>query len=128
MNSCDYLDAVKKKHGLRSDYQLGKFLGWGHSRISNYRAGKTQFDETACLEIAEALEVNPLTVMADINAERAKDSAVKTFWQEVAKLAHKGMITTAFAGLSFFTAGTFAPPVHAVPTGDNAGSVYYVKY
>ena len=53
----EFLDAVKARHQLTSDYQLAKFLGVRQSTISNYRVRKSGFDEAMALRVGEKDEV-----------------------------------------------------------------------
>ncbi|WP_229415648.1 helix-turn-helix domain-containing protein [Pseudoduganella armeniaca] len=72
MNTLEYLDAVKRRHGITSDYALAKLLKIGQPAISAYRNGRRIIDDDTALAVAVALEVNPLAVIAAANAERAK--------------------------------------------------------
>jgi hypothetical protein len=76
----EYLDAVKARYGLPSDYALGKLLRIPHTTISGYRAKRRFFDDDTALTIATALEVNPMEVIAAANAERAKTPEQKARW------------------------------------------------
>lgn len=80
----DFLDAVKSKHGLTSDYQLAKFLNFRQQRISIYRHHGA-FDDDACITVAQALSLEPSYVMACIAAERTKSEKAKAVWSKLAK-------------------------------------------
>ncbi len=81
-----FLDAVRVRHSLTSDYQLGKLLGVSHARISNYRVGRNMMDEAMCLKIAAALSLDdPGEVLVAIAHEREKRPDVKRAWERVAK-------------------------------------------
>lgn len=84
MKTTEYLDAIKKKHHLNSDYKISKLLGARPSKIANYRNGTSFSDETA-LQIAKLLEIEPVQVFADMQIERAKDPEVKKTWTELSK-------------------------------------------
>lgn len=90
LNTVEFLDAVKRRHGLTSDYQLAKRLGWNTQRTSSYRNGRRELDDDACVQIAEALDVPPAYVMACVAAARAKDAAIKKHWEAAAKLLKTG--------------------------------------
>lgn len=83
MKTVDYLDAVKRRLGLQSDYALAKALKIAQPTVSSYRAGRTCVDNDVALAIAEILEVNPLVVIAAANAERAKTPEAKARWAGV---------------------------------------------
>lgn len=83
MNTIDYLQAVKTRLEITSDYALAKALQVRHSTISSYRAGRSRIDDDVALSIAEILEVNPLQVIAAANAERAKTPEQRARWSGV---------------------------------------------
>ncbi|HZF30018.1 MAG TPA: helix-turn-helix transcriptional regulator, partial [Gammaproteobacteria bacterium] len=87
MNSVDFLDAVRAKHGLESDRKLARFLGIDRSRMPNYRAGRRKLDPDACVAVAKALELPPEHVFAAVAAERAKRTEHRRIWERLAKLA-----------------------------------------
>lgn len=90
MNSAKFLDAIKKKRGIQTDYRLGRILEISHSRISNYRTGKREFDEDTCEMVAIELEEPVEYVMAEIQAVRAMRSKQTAAWRRLARLARKG--------------------------------------
>lgn len=83
----EFLDAVKVRHGLESDYALAKALGVGTSVIGNYRVGRSHLNNTMAAKVAELLALDPLEVIAAAEierAERAKDEKAKGFWMRYA--------------------------------------------
>lgn len=95
MKSADYLDAVKQRHGLESDYRLSKVLGVGTSTISNYRSGRSIMDATMCVRIAELLAVPAIEVIAAAEIERATRPEVKRVW-----LRYAAAVALVVVGLS----------------------------
>ncbi len=83
LNTIEYLDAVKVKRGISSDYALAKALGITQSTISGYRAGRSRIDDDVALSIAEILSIHPLQVIAAANAERAKTPEQRARWSGV---------------------------------------------
>jgi transcriptional regulator with XRE-family HTH domain len=79
----EYLDAVKDKIGISSDYALAKKLGFSLSAVSSYRCGRRVFDDDAALTVAQFLGINPLIVIAESNAERAKTPEMRDRWMDV---------------------------------------------
>ena len=77
MNSIQYLDAVQAKLGLASDYALSKALGISKQAISNYRSGRTAFDDRIALIVADKLGVEQGKVLIDIHIERSKSPEVR---------------------------------------------------
>lgn len=98
-NTLEFLDEVKAKLGLTSDYQLAKSLGCTHSAISNYRAGKSRLDEAAACKVAELLNLDAGYVLACIASERAKKPEVKAAWQHTAQIL--GGLAAALAVIAF---------------------------
>jgi len=76
----DYVDAVKIKHDLPSDYALAKLLGVSKQAVSNYRLGKGGFDDLTAVRVAELLNLNPMEVIAVANRERAKSEDARRVW------------------------------------------------
>lgn len=120
-----FLDAVKTKHGLTSDYQLAKFLGWSQQRITKYRTGKSPtFDDEAAAQVAAALDLDAAYVMACMAAQRAKTDASRKTWEKAARL----LGGTTAAALIFACALTLAPDAIAPDAAAATPSVYYVKF
>lgn len=84
MTTNEFLDAVKQRHGFKSDYELSKALGVKQQTISSYRVGRTSMDPMMAAKVAELLAMNPLEVIAAAEAERAKDEKTKGFWMRYA--------------------------------------------
>jgi transcriptional regulator with XRE-family HTH domain len=85
MKTVDWLAECKQKFGVESDYALAKRLGVSQQTISSYRTGRSRLDDDMALTVAEALGVNPMRVIADANAERAKTEEQKARWLAVAE-------------------------------------------
>ena len=85
MTTCEFLDAIKARYGLPSDYALAHFTGIGKAGISGYRKGKSRLDDANAIKVASLLELNPGYVLACIHAERAKSDDVRETWQRTAK-------------------------------------------
>lgn len=78
-----FLDAVKAKVGIESDYALAKRLGFPFSTMSNYRTGRRILDDDAALSVALALGIHPFEVIAAANVERAKTPEQRARWSGV---------------------------------------------
>ena len=81
----EFLDALKVRYNLPSDYKLAKFLIIGQQTISNYRQKGHAFDDAIALKVAELLELPPGHVLACIHEERSKRPQVKAAWHQVAR-------------------------------------------
>lgn len=83
MNTLEYIDAVKQRRGIASDYALAKELGIAKQTMSSYRKGKTHFDDAVCRRVAELLGIHPGLVMLDMQRERSQSPESHKVWQEV---------------------------------------------
>ena len=77
------MEAVKVRSGITSDYALAKVLGVTQSAVSSYRTGRSRIDDDVALTIAQILGVNPLVVIAQANAERAKTPEIRARWMGI---------------------------------------------
>lgn len=84
LNTLDFIDMVKEKYSLTSDYQFFKFTGFGQSTVSSYRSQKQYLSDTHALHIAQLLSLPAPFVLACVHAERAKNQAVKLEWNNAA--------------------------------------------
>lgn len=125
------LDAVKTRHKIGSDYKLAQFLGMTDSAIRNYRHKRSLPDEVACVKIAQALDLDGDVLAAQIQAQRARDTDTKAFWQRLAArletgASHVGLLMIA----AMVSIAGYAPNAEATalsPTDAKVSSVYYVK-
>jgi hypothetical protein len=82
-----YLDAIKRRYDLETDYQLAQFLGCGAPRIKTYRGGVSAPDDAFCVQIARLLDEPTGRVLAIAAAERNEgDTAIVAAWRAVAAL------------------------------------------
>lgn len=82
--TAEFLDLLKERHGLKSDYAVAKFMGWSTSQISNYRH-RGSFNDTVALDVAESLKLPAGYVLACVAAERTRDPLLKSAWERVAE-------------------------------------------
>lgn len=79
-----WLDAVKRAKGLPSDYAVAKALGTTAQVVSHYRAGRRAFDPYMAVKVAELVGVDPMRVIASVEAERARNDEQRAFWRRLA--------------------------------------------
>ena len=79
----EYLDAVKAKLDLPSDYAAAKHLRVTRAAVSRYRGGDGTFDDTTAVRVAEILGVDPMELIAAMNAERARDDETRALWERL---------------------------------------------
>lgn len=109
MKTVDFLDAVKARHNLPSDYAAAKFLELTQAQVSRYRTGRDYFGDEVALRVAEHLAMPPAYVLACVHAERASTAQLRSIWTKIATNAKKasskagtaaacGILSVAFSG------------------------------
>ncbi len=80
MKPSEYLDKCKIKLEIKSDYGIAKALKISNQRVADYYKGKRWPDAYAAAQIALALDLDPLEVIADIESQCAKTEERRGFW------------------------------------------------
>jgi len=80
MKTPEYLELVKRKLSLPSDYALAKALGVSRSAISLLQAGKTAMSDETAVRAAEILAMPAGRVLIDVHMERSKAPEVRAAW------------------------------------------------
>lgn len=80
MKPAEYLDAVKARISVESDYELAKRLELGRSTISEIRKNIRPMPLEVAYRVAITLELDPAEVVADLEAQRAKTPKAREFW------------------------------------------------
>ncbi|NIR58927.1 MAG: hypothetical protein GWO02_05115 [Gammaproteobacteria bacterium] len=81
---------IAELHDARdwSWYRVAKELGITPQRLYDFRTGREpRLPVHLALRVAELLERDPLAVVAEIEADRAKRTEEREFWMRVAKSA-----------------------------------------
>lgn len=85
-----YLDALRVRYDIPSDYQLAKFLNVTRATVSAWRKGFTMFDDVNAARVAELLDLHPCHVMACMHAARENDHPeIAKMWRDVARQYEK---------------------------------------
>jgi hypothetical protein len=121
-----YLDAVRAKLNLPSDYAAAKVLGITAAAVSRYRNKIGYFDDLTSWKVAQILEIEAIEVIAACNYERAKDDQTRNVWEGIwgkaAGAIAAGLIVSA-VGLS-----AVAPtPAQAAQKIDNGAAIYIMS-
>lgn len=82
-----YLDAIKQRHDVKSDYAVSKLLGITRQQVSNYHRRGEFFSDITALRVAELLDIEFMEVLAAQNAERARRPDERKVWVDLAKKA-----------------------------------------
>lgn len=85
MKTVEYLQAVKDRLNLPSDYALAKVLGIVHTSIIAFRNGRSAMGIETCLKVGEILQIDGHAVYADGQIERAKKPEIADFWKSVSE-------------------------------------------
>ena len=117
-----FLDAVKAKTGVPSDYAIAKILGVTQQTVSRYRVKKDFLGDSTAIRVAGILEIDAAIVIACAHAERAKSEQEREVWEHIVK---------ALGGLAasiFLAVGVAPVPSHeAHAATQHPEDVYYVK-
>ncbi len=87
------LDAVKLRHGIKSDYKLAQFLDMTQNTIANYRHGRSRPDDRTLERLAQLAEVDLVDVdvlAAKLQAERTQNEDAKRLWLRIAQRLQAG--------------------------------------
>lgn len=85
MKTADYIEALKPLAKARSVYAVARLLEMDDSTVRHYAKGRRCLDDFAAVKIAELLDLPPMQVIADVNAERESNPVRKMYWQEMSK-------------------------------------------
>jgi len=116
-----WIDAVKKQHGLTSDYQLAKRWEISRALVSKYRTGNEFLSEETAAKVAADMGVELAFVLACAAAERARMPSARAAWLQLA--ARLGIV----AGVMFLAFQSTAPLFSDGFYLADAQPVYYVK-
>lgn len=79
-----YIDELKEKLNLNSDYAVAKFLGVPRQSMTKVRNGHVLGKEK-CLRMAIALKRDPIELIATAEAQTEKNQELKAVWIRLAK-------------------------------------------
>jgi Phage related protein len=118
--TAQFLDAIKIKTGIHSDYGLAEVLGVTSAAVSHYRVTSRAFGDKAAFRVAELLGIDPGYVVACSAAQRAKSPKQKKLWEGIAKkmAGASVVVLLALTGLSM-------APLSDVIAADQA--IHYTK-
>lgn len=110
----DFLDEIKTKHSLHSDWGIYKISGIKPQSICNYRAGRSYFDDSTAIKVANLLEIDPSIVVSAAHAERAKTEPEKAVWKGIYERLG-GLAAAILLGIALLAP---TPPASAATGGD----------
>jgi transcriptional regulator with XRE-family HTH domain len=118
------LDRYAEALTLESDYQIAKALGVTRQAVSHWRNEKCTLDDTACLQIAEALKIDPLTIMAKVRESRKQTPREQATWER-----YRGRVALAVMA-AIIAGGTDvaeARPQGNSPQNSHLQAIYYAQ-
>jgi len=121
----EFLDAIKAKFSLRSEYALVKHLGVTQVTVIRWRTGGCMNDAHA-IKVADILGLQRAYVLACTRLEKAKDTESSGTWRQIADtFATPVMLPAVILSLVF---GLFSLNLaHADETFGAANNIHYAK-
>ncbi len=99
MKAYEWIDRLKVKKCLPSDYAAAKLLGMTTAAITQLRSRGSTLSEDISLKLAHELELNPVLVLTDQATERAKSESVQREWNSILRELMSKEKTPHMAGL-----------------------------
>jgi len=99
MDISKVLDDAKAELGIDSDYKLAKYLEISNGYIAEWRRGKRIPDAYACMRLADALKIDPIQLLAQIEAETEKNEARRNYWRALSERVGRGVTLGFFVAL-----------------------------
>lgn len=87
MMTKDYLEQAITAANCESAAEFARKLGLNRSAITRYREGERVMDDYTAARVAELLDLDPMIVIAQANAEREKDDKKRAYWGKFAAAA-----------------------------------------
>lgn len=123
----EFLDALKARHSVQSDYALAKMLGVTHQSASAWRKGRVFFDDSTAIQVGKLLEIDPAYVVACVHAERAKKDDEKAVWREIME-KFGGVAATVVIGIATATLAMPEASEGRLGFNDNIHYTYYIAH
>ena len=95
MKTYEYLDAVKQRLSVDSDYELARRLGVKNGPLCQMRKGERAVPLDVAFKIAITLELDPALVVADLEAQREKNAERRAFWAGFTQRARAAVVLLA---------------------------------
>ena len=99
MDISKVLDDAKKVMRIESDYELAKRLEINKANLTHYRKGNRIPDAYACARLADVLGIDPLALLAQIEAETEKNEARRNYWRALSERVGRGVTLGFFVAL-----------------------------
>ncbi|HHK5577244.1 TPA: hypothetical protein ACQUHZ_000045 [Neisseria cinerea] len=73
LSQSQWLDAVKGRLRVRSDYALSKRWAVTPSEVSQYRRNRLRFPFAIVLDIADVMDIDPIEIIAGLEYTRCRE-------------------------------------------------------
>lgn len=83
MRTPEYLDMIREKLRLPSDYALQKPLQVSKTQVSNYRNGKEFFSDVIAVRVAALCDIRAERVLVESHLEKAKTPEERAVWESI---------------------------------------------
>ncbi len=124
--SKDYLlEALEKVEG-KTDGEKAKALKIAGSTLSQYKSGKQQMDDFACIMVARVLGLDPMEIIAACQEEREKSEERREFWKDFRKTLGVQVVAGLTLGALTMTMAPEAKASSNNPFKAPMTNVYYV--
>lgn len=121
----EFLDAVKARHSLVSDYKLAKKLEITPQSIIQYRNHRNVLSDSMAIRVAGLLEMDPVLVVTAVHAERAKRPEERALWADIVqRLGGVAAVLVLVFGLAGMPESSYAGNVSI--SHNSADFVHYV--
>ena len=81
----EFLDSIRARHQLPSDYACAQLLGVSRQVVSRWRNGHGGMSDDHAARVAQLLELDVGHVLARLYAERATSDAARSVWLDLAR-------------------------------------------
>ncbi len=95
MKPSEYLDAAKARLNIESDYELAKRLNVKRGPLCQMRQGDRAVPLDVAFKLAITLELDPATVVADLESQREKNPTRRAFWDSFTSHARAAVVLVA---------------------------------
>jgi len=127
--TADYIDALRVKFNLDSDFKAMNMLGVKHrQQVSEWRKLHSAFGEELSIKVADALEIDRAEVLLAMQVQKESNTEIKKLWERIATLSMgvAAALLVAFA-LPFTSADDMQYGLIALTAAPSSGSLYIMS-
>ncbi|TAJ76118.1 MAG: hypothetical protein EPO42_13340 [Gallionellaceae bacterium] len=129
--TADYIDALRVKFNVDSDFKAMNRLGVNHrQQVSQWRKLHGAFGEELSIKVADALEIDRAEVLLAMQAQKESNQEIRKLWERIATLAigvTAALSVFAVLPIEYFPNGAQYGLI-ALSTSASGNFAHYVKY